>query len=105
MTNPFTSRFALGDKVIAGKNSRFPVDSEGSRQWHDFANGESTVVAVTFRAGKTSYTVATLAGKERVFESCDVEPAQACGIAGVADDCTTGFDRDLNMHTVGLPQG
>jgi len=31
--------------------------------------------------------------------------AETCGVTGVADDCTPDFDRELNMHTVGLPQG
>lgn len=91
---PLPSRFELGDKVIAGKNSLFPEDIDGARQWHDFATGDSTVVAVTFRHGKVSYTVATPTGNERVFDSADVEPAPVVGdVSADQSDVPDGYTR------------
>ncbi len=135
--NKLPSRFAIGDKVIAGKHQYFSDDITDLRQWHDYSTGESIVTAVVFRPGKVAYMVTNPQGREQLFDSCDVEPAPViggvsadqagvpdgyvrhdgfvkCGVAGLADDCATvslekqfahvatAFDRELNMHTVGL---
>lgn len=75
-TNQLPSRFALGDKVIAG-NFTIPEDIEGVRRWHNYPKQECEVAAVTFRPGKVGYTVRFSDGKEFQCDSVDVEPVQA----------------------------
>lgn len=70
----YDARLAIGDKVVAGKDSLFPEDIDGERHWFDYSKGDCTIAAVTFRAGKVFYTVALPSGKERLFDSCDIEP-------------------------------
>lgn len=70
MDNPFTSRFALGDKVIA----EFPEDDDGTRNYHEFCAPGCTVKGVTFREGKVLYIIGNLQGDERTFDSCIVHP-------------------------------
>lgn len=70
MNNPFTSRFALGDKVIA----EFPEDEDGTRNYHEFCAPGCTVKGVTFREGKVFYIIGNARDEERTFDSCIVHP-------------------------------